>query len=502
MKTKKHPWDETMVIVVMVVSVLCILVLLANYIGVVGNAAYQLSEDNTFSLLSNAITVESSVAGRGSARCNQKCGELTCIVAHKNNQLISCSEKIKNAQYQCLCTDVNRPTAARPYEKCDNGIDDDRDGLIDCQDEECSGNTVCLPENCDNGADDNGNGLIDCEDEESCSEFSGCISEVCDNNIDDDGDGFTDCQDNECLGETGGNGFKCCSPLQPKGSCPEYTICDNKECVECKDTIDCEPINGISQECISGRCQLVDYCDYNEDCKENQYCDLAQDHICKEKQDNDQECYQHENCKSDICQLSSLQDETPTCKGELIKEQCISICEGYKYCNTLTELSITGPTGVSMNIYYGGTGECINKKTIGSCLNERECLSEECIDYQCVASETSECQTNQDCESYQYCNIDNQCSIKEINGQTCKDNNQCESNNCENNICTEPTKQCSSIDDCNDNEFCCLDQSNCVDSAFNACSEKRTTGGVCWKNKMCVSNECIRETMFTYKTCR
>lgn len=47
-------------------------------------------------------------------------------------------------------------------EICDNGIDDDGDGQIDCQDSACAFVSTCRPrEICDNGIDDNNNGKID-----------------------------------------------------------------------------------------------------------------------------------------------------------------------------------------------------------------------------------------------------------------------------------------------------------------------------------------------------
>ncbi|MGA0175047.1 MAG: hypothetical protein ACO3NL_15590, partial [Phycisphaerales bacterium] len=59
-----------------------------------------------------------------------------------------------------------------------------------------------LVELCDNGIDDDGDGLIDCDDPD-CKAFPGCggAQEICDNGIDDDGDGLTDCQDPDCVGD-------------------------------------------------------------------------------------------------------------------------------------------------------------------------------------------------------------------------------------------------------------------------------------------------------------
>ena len=81
---------------------------------------------------------------------------------------------------------------------CVNGIDDDLDGDIDCDDSECAYVANCL-EFCDNGIDDDLDGDEDCDDPD-CVYAVNCF-EVCDNSIDDDGDGLIDCDDNGCAGD-------------------------------------------------------------------------------------------------------------------------------------------------------------------------------------------------------------------------------------------------------------------------------------------------------------
>gem|GEM_PF-2776137 len=71
-----------------------------------------------------------------------------------------------------------------------NGIDDDCNDVIDDDPE-------CIDELCDNAIDDDGDGDVDCDDSE-CAEASECIDELCDNEVDDDGDGDVDCDDSEC----------------------------------------------------------------------------------------------------------------------------------------------------------------------------------------------------------------------------------------------------------------------------------------------------------------
>ena len=54
-------------------------------------------------------------------------------------------------------------------EDCDNGADDDGDGDVDCEDNDCP----ACPEICDNGIDDDRDRDIDCDDED-CSEAEPC----------------------------------------------------------------------------------------------------------------------------------------------------------------------------------------------------------------------------------------------------------------------------------------------------------------------------------------
>ncbi|MEM6844587.1 MAG: gliding motility-associated C-terminal domain-containing protein [Bacteroidota bacterium] len=81
---------------------------------------------------------------------------------------------------------------------CNDGIDNDGDGLPDCQDPDCSTATNCGDtEICNDGIDNNGDGLVDCEDGDCASQAAFCESD-CGNGIDDDGDGFFDYYDGDC----------------------------------------------------------------------------------------------------------------------------------------------------------------------------------------------------------------------------------------------------------------------------------------------------------------
>nr|WKN36295.1 gliding motility-associated C-terminal domain-containing protein [Tunicatimonas sp. TK19036] len=90
-------------------------------------------------------------------------------------------------------------------ENCNNGVDDDGDGLIDCKDGDCINAPSCIlertegvvngiPINCNDGIDNDGDGLADCNDPK-CQ--TTCSGEICNDGIDNDGDGLIDCQDRD-----------------------------------------------------------------------------------------------------------------------------------------------------------------------------------------------------------------------------------------------------------------------------------------------------------------
>lgn len=90
-----------------------------------------------------------------------------------------------------------------PEEDCENGTDDDGDGLTDADDPSCGGcvstvsqENTALTDACENGVDEDCDGLVDCDDPDCAVRCGG--AEVCDNGADDDGDGDIDCADADC----------------------------------------------------------------------------------------------------------------------------------------------------------------------------------------------------------------------------------------------------------------------------------------------------------------
>ncbi|MFH1789860.1 MAG: hypothetical protein ABH832_02220 [bacterium] len=126
-------------------------------------------------------------------------------------------------------------------EACDNGIDDDKDGKIDCADSDCTSQPVCqakpTPEVCDDKLDNDMDEKIDCADSD-CSADPACQTvtpEICDDQIDNDKDGKTDCADPDCSAQ---------------GMCQYETICD--------DGIDND--NNGKIDCLDSACSVEPIC--------------------------------------------------------------------------------------------------------------------------------------------------------------------------------------------------------------------------------------------------
>lgn len=79
---------------------------------------------------------------------------------------------------------------------CTDGVDEDGDGAVDCDDSDCDAS--CPEDACGDGVDDDTDGFTDCDDVD-CVVSAICLEETdCNDGLDDDGDGFTDCDDPSC----------------------------------------------------------------------------------------------------------------------------------------------------------------------------------------------------------------------------------------------------------------------------------------------------------------
>jgi hypothetical protein len=77
---------------------------------------------------------------------------------------------------------------------CDDGLDEDGDGLIDCADPDCDG---ACPETCSDKRDNDKNGATDCADR-PCWSDPACVEPDCGDGTDNEQDGLVDCDDPDC----------------------------------------------------------------------------------------------------------------------------------------------------------------------------------------------------------------------------------------------------------------------------------------------------------------
>ena len=160
---------------------------------------------------------------------------------------------------------------------CDDGVDQDADGVTDCDDDDCDG-AICDASGsrcevgtcggcrgepsetaCGDGEDDDCDGMRDCADPDcagvvcgpgdvvcaagACPCASGFEERICGDGTDDDCDGVIDCDDPDCLGRT-------CAPLGLV--CLPDATCDCPGGVELCQAVDDDCDGTVDEACPSG----------------------------------------------------------------------------------------------------------------------------------------------------------------------------------------------------------------------------------------------------------
>ena len=124
---------------------------------------------------------------------------------------------------------------------CDNGVDDDRDDLTDCDDEEdCGADSACRPSseiNCDNNRDDDGDGLVDCDDPECFSDIGNCPGAGCSAEGEACGEGGRVCCEDLACPSLGGMDRVCVPTTET--SCSNGMDDDLDGSIDCADGADC-----------------------------------------------------------------------------------------------------------------------------------------------------------------------------------------------------------------------------------------------------------------------
>jgi hypothetical protein len=418
-KVERVRWDDIMTITVMVVSALCVLILISDYVSTTGKA-YESSlpsKYNTLGMLTGATVIE----GNGKAKCDVSCARegKTCVLAKSYGEIKKCSDIIE--KYNCLCASPDRIVGTVPGK--------DKQTLA-----------VDIPNTCNGGS----------VNEEWCE---GYLSEGCLDNLVCTGS-KADCISTMCVGSRTECGRAITIQKEKNGICAMINNMD------CEFNFQC-----ISGNCIGGICKENNLCQNSQDCSTGYYCpegpttiegrgctELPLGSCTKDEDCNDEKicklglsltglgtcvlpsCTSNDDCPERYyCPRGFTIDGTWTCqkfeKGEcLTNEDCLN----NKVCNLIPEEVIGTCEGACTDNDNDGYCEddCDNNDpTVNPSVNElcednidNDCDGMiDCIDSDCIGGYVSGegfcCQESQTCGLGTNCGIDNIC--KEVK---CYDN--------------------------------------------------------------------------------
>jgi len=246
------------------------------------------------------------------------------------------------------------------FKLCIDQLDNDDDGQFDCGDRKCQSiPEVCCSreftnDTCKDGIDNDGNGYTDCFDF-GCRNgtfVNVCVENtdvLCSNGKDDDGDGFIDCADKNCSGATtcGGKGLKGAAPVKKGVDGPENSV------TACGDGYDNDG-NGYT-DCGDFSCSKSSDAAVVKLCAESKEDTLAR---CKDGKDNDSNGYT--DCNDNSCKNSA--DTTIVDYCDSIGETTLAKCKdgidndsnGYTDCN---DNSCKGSSDFDIFQYCQSAGE-------------------------------------------------------------------------------------------------------------------------------------------------
>jgi hypothetical protein len=309
-------------------------------------------------------------------------------------------------------------------------------------------------ENCNDGYDNDCDGLVDMDDDD-CAEP---VETSCDDNVDNDGDGYIDCQDSDCAD----------TKPDPLGNC-DTVVCNQEnfdwehtqdnnlcsgDCAVCGSDYNCE----AQPEPVCGACGVCEGSGTTFNCValDNGQSDLECNGFCCAGN-----CLNPGFDYGDSCGQAGTE-----CSGGTI------VCDGGNYkCSTMGDecAYCDGDSGVSGICNRDGDCENLNQNDCAACM---QCvdngLSVSCEPY----PENSEDQTSPNlCQSPYYCNGQGNCLLTEEVCNNGIDDDQNGLIDCEDPVCAGqqgPNGQwcCSSVDDCvndpNYDELCNIP--SCVDN--------------------------------------
>ncbi len=161
------------------------------------------------------------------------------------------------------CLDLDCRDVPECVEVCDDEVDNDGDGRIDCEDLDCSADPSCIETECADGEDDDGDSLIDCADDD-CNDDPACIETECDDGIDDDDDDLIDCADPDCDGDPACSETDCADGVDDDEDgaidCADSDCAGDSDCGEdsCRDRRD-DDMDGFI-DCLDSECACEAAC--------------------------------------------------------------------------------------------------------------------------------------------------------------------------------------------------------------------------------------------------
>ena len=249
------------------------------------------------------------------------CSDPDCMPCQED-----CEDEVDNdldGLADCLDPDCDVYTVCIEFD-CEDGLDNDGDGLADCLDPNCS---IRCDEDCGDGVDNDADGDVDCTDSECMEKAPDCVEE-CDDGLDNDGDGLIDCDDDHCRGleapciEVCGDGLD--NDRDGDTDCADAECFRDEVCAEtCDDGLDNNG-NGLVDCEDPVYCQWDSYC--IEDCADGLDNDLDGRLDCR-----DPDCFRTPDCL-EVCDdgIDNDLDGDVDCDDRdcaSLQAPCVEVCD-------------------------------------------------------------------------------------------------------------------------------------------------------------------------------